>query len=94
MTTLAWTGFLKHSYHRFANDWELAMPLYGYDCNKCGHEFETLVRSSETPSCPSCESTDLTRQLSLIAAPSKSSGDVPMCDGTGSCGMSCPSMCD
>ena len=30
------------------------MPIYGYDCNKCGHEFETLVRSSETPSCPSC----------------------------------------
>jgi putative FmdB family regulatory protein len=23
------------------------MPIYGYDCNKCGHEFETLVRSSE-----------------------------------------------
>jgi putative FmdB family regulatory protein len=70
------------------------MPIYGYDCNKCGHEFETLVRSSETPSCPSCESTDLTRQLSLIAAPFKSSGDAPMCDGTGSCGMSCPGMCD
>jgi hypothetical protein len=28
-------------------DWEPAMPIYGYDCNKCGHEFETLVRSSE-----------------------------------------------
>ena len=70
------------------------MPIYGYDCNKCGHEFETLVRSSETPSCPSCESTDLTRQLSLIAAPVKSSGDAPTYDGTGTCGMPCAGMCD
>jgi putative FmdB family regulatory protein len=54
------------------------MPIYGYDCKKCGHEFATLVRSLETPSCPSCESTDLTRHLSLIAAPLKSSGDAPI----------------
>ena len=70
------------------------MPIYGYDCNKCGHEFETLVRSSETPSCPSCDSTDLTRQLSLIAAPAKSVGDHPICDVPASCGMSCAGMCD
>ena len=70
------------------------MPIYGYDCNECGHEFERLVRSSETPSCPSRESTDLTRQLSLIAAPFRNSADAPMCDGTGSCGMCCPDMCD
>lgn len=66
------------------------MPIYGYDCNKCGHAFETLVRSSETPSCPSCDSTDLTRQLSLIAAPAKGGGGdapMPMCDGAGGCGM-------
>ena len=53
------------------------MPIYGYDCSKCGHEFEALVRSSETSSCPSCESTDLTRHLSLIAAPVKSGRDAP-----------------
>ena len=47
------------------------MPIYGYDCNKCGHEFETLVRSSDTPTCPSCGSADLTKQLSLIASPAK-----------------------
>ncbi len=70
------------------------MPIYGYDCNKCGREFQTLVRSSETPSCPSCESTDLTRQLSLIAAPAKSRGEAPpMCDGAGGCGR-CPARFD
>lgn len=84
-----------HSFDRFPNDRDYAaMPLYGYECKACGREFETLVRSSETPSCPSCESTDLTRQLSLIAAPAKSvGGDAPMCDGAGGCGM-CPGMLD
>lgn len=70
------------------------MPIYRYVCNKCSHDFETLVRSSDTPACPSCESTDLTRQLSLVAAPSKSDGGfgdapAPACGG-GSCGMCCP----
>ena len=69
------------------------MPLYGYVCKACHSEFETLVFSSDIPSCPSCESTDLTRQLSLIAPPAKSgaegpmAGVAPMCDGHGSCGM-------
>ena len=70
------------------------MPIYGYACNKCRHDFQTLVRSSEIPSCPSCGSADLARQLSLIAPPAKSRGEVPMCDSAGACGMSCPGMCD
>ena len=65
------------------------MPIYGYDCNKCGQKFETLVRSSEAkPACPSCESTDLTRQLSLIAPPSKggsATAPAPACEMGGSC---------
>ncbi len=65
------------------------MPIYSYQCNACGHQFETLVRSSETPSCPACESTDLARQLSLIAAPAKDSVDAPTCAGPGGC-ATCP----
>jgi putative FmdB family regulatory protein len=67
------------------------MPIYGFDCNKCGHQFEKLVRSSDTPICPSCQSTDLKRQLSLIAPPSKGGGGggVPACasggEGCGDC---------
>lgn len=70
------------------------MPIYGFDCNECGHSFEKLVRSSETPSCPSCHSTDLTRQLSLIAPPSKGGGGdlAPACGG-GGCG-DCPNRID
>jgi putative FmdB family regulatory protein len=70
------------------------MPIYGYVCNKCGHDFQTLVRSNETPSCPSCGEADLARQLSLIAVPAKSRNDLPLCNGEGGCGMCCPGMCD
>ena len=45
------------------------MPLYAYRCEDCDNRFETLVRSGETPECPSCASTHLDRQLSLIAKP-------------------------
>lgn len=44
------------------------MPLYSYRCDSCGHGFETLVRSTDIPVCPSCGSAGLTRQLSSVAA--------------------------
>jgi putative FmdB family regulatory protein len=77
------------------------MPIYGFTCDTCGKEFQTLVRTSDTAECPSCGSTALTRQLSLIAQPSKggdpSAGSFaapagghacasPMCCGGGGCG--------
>jgi putative FmdB family regulatory protein len=68
------------------------MPIYGYDCNDCGNQFEKLVRSSDKPACPACESTNLKRQLSLIAEPAKggrSASAAPACETGGSCG-SCP----
>ncbi len=68
------------------------MPIYGYECNKCGKEFEKLVRASdEASACPSCESGDLTRQLSLIAAPARGGSDGPACESGGDCGScGCP----
>lgn len=72
------------------------MPIYGYDCNACGHEFKTLVRSSDTPTCPECGSADLTKQLSLIASPAKG-GDAdfaPRCEGGGGGCANCPAMMD
>jgi putative FmdB family regulatory protein len=44
------------------------MPLYEYACRACDHHFETLVRQGDTPSCPSCRSTELERRLSVFAA--------------------------
>lgn len=42
------------------------MPFFSYRCTACGEEFETLVRSGETPECPKCRGTSLER---LLAAP-------------------------
>lgn len=66
------------------------MPLYDYACKNCGHEFEALVASSDSPParCPKCEKTRTERRLSLIAAP-RSGGDrspAPQFGGCGRCG--------
>jgi putative FmdB family regulatory protein len=47
------------------------MPLYDYECRKCGNEFEALVRTGDTPSCAACGSTDLERLLSGFAVSSE-----------------------
>ena len=43
------------------------MPLYDYRCRACTHEFEALIRTSDTPSCPACHGQDLERLLSAPA---------------------------
>lgn len=43
------------------------MPIFEYKCRDCGNEFEALVRKSDTPTCPSCNGTELERLLSLPA---------------------------
>lgn len=51
------------------------MPLYSYRCTACDHPFETLVRGSETPACPSCGSVALEKLVSRPATPG-SSGEM------------------
>jgi putative FmdB family regulatory protein len=46
------------------------MPLYEYQCRACSHNFERLVRGSEQPSCPSCQSGDIERLLSTFGVSS------------------------
>lgn len=60
------------------------MPLYEYTCRKCDHQFETLVRGSETPECPSCRSTELERRLSVFAA--LTNGTPAIAPAPGPCG--------
>jgi len=42
------------------------MPIYAYECARCGAAFETLVRSSNTeaPACPACGAAEAKRLLS------------------------------
>lgn len=58
------------------------MPIFEYNCNKCGIKFEKLVRKNDPPvECPECHSDSVTKAFSLFSA-SNSSGSIA---GTGSC---------
>jgi putative FmdB family regulatory protein len=65
---------------------EILMPIYEYACNKCGHEFEALVRSGAVPDCPGCRSTDLDRKLSAFATPGPAKEAAFAAGPCGSCG--------
>lgn len=43
------------------------MPMFDFVCTSCQHAFETLVRGSNTPTCPACGSDQLEKQLALPA---------------------------
>jgi putative FmdB family regulatory protein len=47
------------------------MPIYEYTCQSCGSQFELLVRSKKAPACPSCNSKQLERMISLPAIKSE-----------------------
>ncbi|MEW6688274.1 MAG: zinc ribbon domain-containing protein [Pseudomonadota bacterium] len=61
------------------------MPIYEYSCSKCGHEFETLVRSGSAPDCPKCSSTELEKKLSVFATAS-AAPEAPAAGPCGTCG--------
>jgi len=49
------------------------MPLYEYECRKCGQRFERLVSISEADQkqpCPHCGEEDTEKQLSVFAVSS------------------------
>ena len=73
------------------------MPIYEYVCRKCGEQFVWLTREGEEPSCPSCGTRRLARQLSVpfahkagpgASCPAREAGacGVDNCRG-GSCGL-------
>lgn len=64
------------------------MPLYDFSCEDCGTKFERLVRREAdvaTVNCPSCESTQVHREIGLPAA--LSAAPVP---GPTNCGVGPP----
>ena len=52
------------------------MPIYEYECEACGHVFETLQRISEAPltDCPSCGKPALKKLVSASAFRLKGGG--------------------
>lgn len=67
------------------------MPIYEYACRSCGHEFETLVRGAEAPSCARCASPELEKKLSVFASPATAEpaacGTCGHPGGPGSCAL-------
>jgi putative FmdB family regulatory protein len=47
----------------------LSMPIYEFDCGKCGARFEELVRAGGIAACPACGSDDVERRFSPISEP-------------------------
>ena len=54
------------------------MPIFEYHCDSCHHEFEMLVRPGDTPACPKCAATGLTKLLSLPAIKSDTTHDLAL----------------
>lgn len=71
------------------------MPIYEYQCKKCGHEFEKLVLGSETPNCPSCESAKVEKLMSCCGFVSKSAigQTVSSSASSSSCGSCSATSC-
>jgi putative FmdB family regulatory protein len=67
------------------------MPIYEYVCKQCDKRFEKLVRGTMVVECPSCNGTDLQKQLSVFSANVLSAfgaaKSIPeLSDGGGACG--------
>lgn len=60
------------------------MPLFAYACAACGTASEILVRGSETPVCPKCESAQLEKQMSRVA-PLHAAAPEPVGCGASQC---------
>jgi putative FmdB family regulatory protein len=42
------------------------VPIYEFECSKCGARFEELVRAGQTAPCPQCKSSEVERRYSPI----------------------------
>ena len=63
------------------------MPIYEYQCGDCTRQFELLVRGTEVPACPGCESTSLERLISGFAVGSDGgAGVTPGGESCNTCG--------
>ena len=54
------------------------MPIYEYSCQSCKERFELLVLKGTDPRCPSCDSDDLERLISLPSVRSESTRNLAL----------------
>jgi len=47
------------------------MPIYEFECARCGERFEELVGAGEAPACPACGADGARRLLSAVSPPGR-----------------------
>jgi len=57
------------------------MPLHDFQCARCNHRFEELVKQGERPACPACGAAKATRLESFSAAVSTEGSRKRALDG-------------
>ena len=62
------------------------MPLYEYKCRSCDRQFEALVWGSTVPECPSCQSQELDKLLSVFAVGANQPKFAARASAPGPCG--------
>lgn len=60
------------------------MPLFTYECEKCGHIQEEFARASDTAkrACPGCKTPTMTRRLGSFAVSTGGGGSEACSTGT------------
>lgn len=64
------------------------MPLYEYQCGKCGHVFEKLASYETVPNCPACGAAETEKKITCCARLRSDTGSAdagPASSGSG-CG--------
>jgi len=71
------------------------MPIYEYHCDKCSHDFESIVFGKEKPACPVCSSKKVNKLISACGFMSKGTGGetVKTSASSSSCGSCSASSC-
>jgi putative FmdB family regulatory protein len=66
----------------------MGMPLFEYECRACRRQFEYLTRDGKSPNCPSCQSVNLEKLLSVFAVSTSgsTSRSAPFPASSGACG--------
>lgn len=68
------------------------MPIFEFQCNKCGKKFEKLCRGDEKVNCPKCKGKNVKKLFSTFAT--KTERNISMMSSKSSCGSCSATSCD
>jgi len=56
------------------------MPIYEFQCKRCGNQFEKLVRVDHTADCPACQASEVERLFSVPGISTQKSRSVTIAE--------------